>query len=391
MRVLVSIIPGHGHFFPMLPMARALRDAGHEVVFSTSASYGPTVREHGFDAIASGIDFTQGALKAADGIERLEQTMFVDGPPVVTRDLLEHFSDDPPDVLLADMTDVGCQAAAEIAGISFGCIVHGPHTGGWPMGWFPLDLEERRQWLADSVRGRWDRIHEAHDSEPRDLWVGERAYDATLSLVQAPPSLGPWSYQDASHTAHPLRPEIHTSEADEAWRDRLPGDRPVVAVSLGTLFGTRELNEVIARAIVSIGATPVVATSFEVVVDGAVVVPWVSMDHLMDAADVFVHHGGWGVTTAGMVSGSPMVVVPQGADQFENADRLAACGAGVSVRPDDFSEATMATAVNKALDEPVYRLNAERLAGEVAAMPSAAECVPLVEELARTGGPILNR
>ncbi|MEX1279353.1 MAG: glycosyltransferase [Acidimicrobiia bacterium] len=391
MRVLFSIIPGHGHLFPMLPMARALVDAGHEVVFATSATYGQTVLEYGFEAIASGPDYTQGSLKASDGIEALERTMFVEGPAAVADDLLAQFADQPPDVLLADLSDLGCQAAAEIGGIPFGCVLHGGHTGGWPMGWMPLDLDERRQWLADGSRGTWDRIHEAHGAEARDLWVGERAWDATLGLVQAPPSLNPWPFRSLSHTAHPLRPEIHTSDVDDEWRAAVPAGRPVVAVSLGTLFGTAELNEVIARAILAAGATPVVATSLPVDVDGAVVVPWVSMDHLMEVADGFVTHGGWGVTTAGIVSGTPMVVVPQGADQFDNAAQLAICGAGVPVLPDECSEASVAAAVTRVLEEPVHRLNAERLAAEVAAMPSAPECVPLVEELARTGGPILNR
>lgn len=394
MRVLFSIIPGHGHFFPMLPMARALRDAGHGVVFASSASYGETIRSHGFEAIAVGPDFTQTTAKGEgtgpDVEGPLIQLMFIDGPPIVARDLLVHFEHDRPDVILADVTDVGCVVAASVAGVPVGCVLHGPVEGTLPLGFAPIDPGEREQFMDERFAGRWKRLHEEHGVEPPALWPGERLWMQTLTLVQAPPSLNPWSYRTASHTAHPLRPEIHTSEADSTWRDDLP-EGPIVGVSLGTLFGTRELNEVAARGIIAAGGTPVLATPFDVDVDGARTVDWVSMDHLMEASDAFVHHGGWGVTTAGIVSGTPMVVLPQGADQFDNAERLDICGAGVPVLPDDFSEEAVAAAVTKALTDPFVGLAAKRLADEVAAMPSAAECTPLIERLAETGGPVLNR
>lgn len=396
MRVLCSIIPGHGHFFPMLPMARALAAAGHEVVFATSATYGATVRDHGFEAIASGPDYTQATHRGSGTAEEIDaplvRLMFADGPRAVASDLLDHFAEGRrPDLLLVDRWELGCQAAASIAGIPFGCVHPGSRSGATPLGLLPFDREERSRARVEGLAGLWDRIHAEHGAEAPDLWPGEHPYDRSLSLVQAPPSLNPWPYPSASHTAHPLRPEIHTSDVDAAWRAEVPTGRPVVAVSLGTLFGTAELNEVIARAIVAAGATPLLATPLDVDVDGSVVAPWVSMDHLMEVADAFVTHGGWGVTTAGITSGTPMVVVPQGADQFENAERLAICGAGIPVLPDEFSEGVVAAAVGRALEDPVVRLNAERLADEVAAMPSATECVPLVERLAETGGPILNR
>src|SRR5690606_40128622 len=60
LRVWISIVPGHGHFFPMVPLARALERAGHEVTFCTSESYAETVVDHGFAALGVGLDYTQG-------------------------------------------------------------------------------------------------------------------------------------------------------------------------------------------------------------------------------------------------------------------------------------------------------------------------------------------
>ncbi len=49
MRVLLTSCPSYGHVNPMLPLARAARDAGHEVVVATGAELVPEIERHGFD------------------------------------------------------------------------------------------------------------------------------------------------------------------------------------------------------------------------------------------------------------------------------------------------------------------------------------------------------
>ncbi len=48
MRVLASTTAGAGHLGPLVPFARALVDAGHEVVMAAPASFGPAVEQAGF-------------------------------------------------------------------------------------------------------------------------------------------------------------------------------------------------------------------------------------------------------------------------------------------------------------------------------------------------------
>ena len=48
MRMLVSTTPGLGHLLPMLPLARAARDRGHEVVIAAGTSLAEVVAEAGF-------------------------------------------------------------------------------------------------------------------------------------------------------------------------------------------------------------------------------------------------------------------------------------------------------------------------------------------------------
>lgn len=48
MRILVSTTPGAGHLLPMLPLARAARDRGHEVVIAGGSSLAEIVANAGF-------------------------------------------------------------------------------------------------------------------------------------------------------------------------------------------------------------------------------------------------------------------------------------------------------------------------------------------------------
>jgi UDP:flavonoid glycosyltransferase YjiC (YdhE family) len=136
----------------------------------------------------------------------------------------------------------------------------------------------------------------------------------------------------------------------------------------------------------------VAVSSFDLGIDdpNVVLTRWVSMDRLLERSDVVVHHGGWGSTIAGLITGTPAIAVPLGADQFVNTARLASVGAARQVDVSGIED-QLGRALRSVLDEPVYRLNAERLAAEIAAMPAAAEVVPLVERLAEDGRPILNR
>ena len=49
MRVLFSTTAGAGHFGPMVPFAKACRDAGHEVKVAAPASFAPAVAATGLD------------------------------------------------------------------------------------------------------------------------------------------------------------------------------------------------------------------------------------------------------------------------------------------------------------------------------------------------------
>jgi UDP:flavonoid glycosyltransferase YjiC (YdhE family) len=56
MRVLFTTLPGYGSFQPLVPIARALIDAGHEVAVAASAAYCQVVARAGFRCVPAGFD-----------------------------------------------------------------------------------------------------------------------------------------------------------------------------------------------------------------------------------------------------------------------------------------------------------------------------------------------
>ncbi|REK10980.1 MAG: glycosyltransferase [Actinobacteria bacterium] len=391
MKVLFSIIPGHGHFFPYLPLARALVADGHEVVFATSDMYGETIREYGFDAIGVGIDYTQGSVEFEDGnAEPVEKIMFVDNPPRVLADLLDYLPDSGVDVLLSDPTENGGMVAAEASGISWGGVVPGRRGGFYP-GFVPFEDSDRPDSDYFGAYQTMRSLRSAAGLEPREYLFGEFPYDRTFSLCMAPESFNGWPLPAQHHTSHPLRPEVHRSDSDDQWLEGLPDDLPVVSISFGTLFGSPELYSDAAQAALETGARVVVSSSYEIDVedDRLTKVKWVSMDRLLERSDVFVHHAGWGSTVAALATGTPSIVVPIGADQFANAQGFKNTGAGARVARDQVGS-DLADALASVLKDDVYRLNAERVQAEIEAMPSARDVIPLIERLA-TDGVVLNK
>lgn len=396
MRIWFSVIPGHGHFFPMIPLARALSTAGHDIAFCTSPSYGATVRAHGFEAIAVGPDYTQtdekgDATDPAEVTARLVEKMFVAAPPLILDDLTTIFEDTRPDAMLMDPVEFGSMVAAEAADIPWGSVMNVVRSMRLP-GRLPFDADERTVLLEERITGPFEAMRRRAGLEKGRLLLGEDPADRTLVLTMAPPSLEAWPHRWMSHTSHPLRPEIHTSDSDDTWLDSIPDDRPMVAVTLGTLFGSAELYGRTIEAALSTGARVVAATGFDLDIEHPrlTTTKWVSMDRLLDRSTVVVHHGGWGSTIGALATGTPAVVMPLGADQHHQAARLVSVGAAVGIDHNRIS-GELPQAVHTVLDNPVFELNALRLRREIEAMPAAKDVVPLIERLAEDGPPILNR
>jgi UDP:flavonoid glycosyltransferase YjiC (YdhE family) len=105
---------------------------------------------------------------------------------------------------------------------------------------------------------------------------------------------------------------------------------------------------------------------------------------ILPHTSAMVGHGGFGTTIAGLAHGVPMVVVPLFAlDQHYNAEAVARAQAGIVLAGGPAALGALRPALERVLTERSYAAGARTVAADIARLPDAARCVPLLEEIAR--------
>ncbi len=80
---------------------------------------------------------------------------------------------------------------------------------------------------------------------------------------------------------------------------------------------------------------------------------------LLPKVDVFVTHGGWNSVNEALYNDVPMVICPQGKDQFMNAETIEKLGAGKALH--ELTPERVRTAVDNLLADRAYRRKAEEI------------------------------
>jgi MGT family glycosyltransferase len=88
-----------------------------------------------------------------------------------------------------------------------------------------------------------------------------------------------------------------------------------------------------------------------------------------------VAHSGAGTMLGALAHGVPQLLLPHGAEQHINAEACRRAGAALVLEPDDIAAPAIRSALQRVLHEPGFAQAARRLAGEIAAMPSADDAL----------------
>ena len=377
MRILFSGVPALGHLLPLVPLARAAQAAGHDVALLTSggmreplATELPTVPVLTAGPMPPDL-FSEVArrIPGSDPANRPEPAAvaeFFAGTRVdlTVDDAVRAARGWAPDVVVADAVDlVGPLVAAEL-GVPYAIVAFGPEVP-----------EEFRRPMAELVLPRY----------------AERGVVPTPPIALLDPT--PVSLQAPGWTQPPVtipfRSEPHSRpDAAAAEQPLAPvsarGGRPLVLVTLGTVFGDAALLTAILDGFQPDEADLVATVGVigERLDDSEHVrfVPFRPMRELLEGVDLVVAAAGAGTVLAAASVGVPMVLLPQGADQFINAARAAE--AGVAVVVDEPS--AVGPAVHRMLAERSHFAAARRLGDETAQRPSATDAVrELVERVER--------
>lgn len=104
---------------------------------------------------------------------------------------------------------------------------------------------------------------------------------------------------------------------------------------------------------------------------------------LLKHASAFIHHGGIGTLSQGLVAGVPQLIMAMAHDQPDNADRLERLGAGISLSVKQFTPERVTRELLRFLQEKTYRETAMRLAEKVSDTPNGENLMRWIESRSR--------
>lgn len=372
MKILFVPLPGIGHAFPMVPLAWALRTAGHDITFLAGFD-GVEIRNAGIpvvEAIPAGTsmmdDFADVLEEAPDIFEsmaHLTNEEILGLKPMVVRPW-DRYVDGYVKAAVEQRPDLIVYDPVFSAGMVAASLLDVPAIGhGYMLIRFTPDF--LREHAADAF--------ERHNADlPRRL--------ATVEI--GPPSLmeagsSTWDTQYIPYNGGSVLPE---------WLGERP-QRPRVAISLGTPLPHRSsagrFDRILAAAAevdAEFALTVNEATASTLSLpDNVRATGWVPLFNLLQTCSAVIHHGGSGTMFTTAVSGLPQMIIPEGADNDYNARLLRDFGCGLHVGPKHVS----AEHIRTLLDEPALRDGAVRLRAEMTAMRTPAAVVPEIVAFAR--------
>jgi UDP:flavonoid glycosyltransferase YjiC (YdhE family) len=110
---------------------------------------------------------------------------------------------------------------------------------------------------------------------------------------------------------------------------------------------------------------------------------WLPLTQLLPRCSLVICHAGSGTLLAGLAAGLPLLLLPRGADQFENSAASERAGVARVVAPETLTADAIADGVEQLLMCVTYREAAARVRADIEAMPAPSDVVPLLEQLAR--------
>ncbi|GAA4542288.1 activator-dependent family glycosyltransferase [Amycolatopsis samaneae] len=407
MRVLFTTYPEPTVFQPMVPLAWALRTAGHEVRVAAQPLFADTVTAAGLTAVPAGRERTNTwrRLLSLDPAEAEADRAGLPSPydaavrPVEDRAelcagyerMIEHghklnnFALVPglvefarawqPDLVIWEATTYAGAIAAKACGAAHARFL-------WSLDVFGVTRQRFRALgpgpdpLADWL-GAYGRKYGFEFGE--DLVTGELTLDALPASLRLDANLDYRSMRYVPYGGPASVPD---------WLRRRP-DRPRIGLTLGTsateqfagyTVSVAEILAELSTLDVEVVATVADSAALGPIPDNARVVPFVPLDALAPTCDVVIDHAGPGTFLTVARHGVPQLTVPWTFDEPELAARAAAQGGSLTLPGDRATPTAVREHVLRLLTEPGFRDRAAALRKEIHALPAPNDLVTELEE-----------
>jgi UDP:flavonoid glycosyltransferase YjiC (YdhE family) len=378
MRIMISTRAGAGHFGPLIPFAKAFLRNNDEILVTAPAEAAPMIAEAGFDhhVIPPPPPHDRDAKFAkARQMSYDEANAYVVGELFIRIDaraayphMLAAIEEYEPDIVVLEASEFAAALAAEAAGVPAVCV--------------GITQASHMRVLGGTVAAALDELRAEFGLEP----------DPDLERLNAVPyfTLVPEQLEDpaAPGPADALRFRVEDDvprPLPDWWENTA---WPLVYVTFGSVAPSMDyFPELYRDALDALALLPVrvlvtVGRDRDPAEIGPVaanvhVARWVPQADVMPHAAAMVCHGGSGTVTMGLAAGVPMAVLPLFADQPHNARRVADLGAGVMVE----RVTGLADAVRRLLVDATYHESAQRIAAEIAELPTVDAAAAIVRHV----------
>ncbi|MCP2164135.1 glycosyltransferase [Goodfellowiella coeruleoviolacea] len=386
----------------MLPLARALAEAGHEVLVAAPSalesvfanepvrvrSVIPDMVEQLRHRMEQGGSPVPPDFDPASFDMRQMAVMMVAGPQVTEnyRLLLPLAQEFGPDLVLRDGGELAVSLVAETLGIPHLSVPSGMGNAVDPALVLPA-LNERRAEVGLPT-----------SDDPYSIYrYGRIDCMPPRFSFAVDPHPEPFAYRQPATVAR--------DEVLPEWLAELPADRPLVIAAIGTalplvqslnlgvdqlppqlagLFNTERTMAAIVAGLSAVDCTAVVATAGfpvpeELVGDNVRLVDRFPQPLLLQCAQLFLTHGGYNSVRESVGAGVPMAVLPQFGDQPHNADRVQELGLGARVA--EASAEEIARTCTRLLADASVTARARQAQRQMLALPPIQAAVADLERL----------
>jgi MGT family glycosyltransferase len=423
--------PFAGHLHPAIAIAHALRARGHSVGFYTGVAFGPIVEGEGFQffpfekidedrlTVLASSDFSASwslwrKLRSAKEAQARAREWLLGTIPPQLADLDPVLANWRPDVVICDLSfwspilvlRESRQSPVAVLSVVAACILPGPDAPNWGRGaprprnqLMRLRVRGQRtffKWLSAGFRRDVNALRRHYGLPALRQSVTEFAGQMPLYLVPSTPEYD-YSRRDLPPSVHYVGPCLWDKPNQAPmpeWLAQIRRDQPLIYVTEATI-GTTDpfLLKAAARALRDLPVQVVMTTgkqrdpndlSFEVAAPNIRVESYVPQSDLLPKVSVMVTLGGSGGVLAALKAGVPLVIVPTEWDRPENAQRVVEAGAGLRIDPKQCTPERLRAAVERVLNEPSFRKNAQRLASDFARYGGPARAARLLEDLSST-------
>jgi rhamnosyltransferase subunit B len=418
-RIVLATLGSPGDLHPFLAIGAELRARGHEIIVATSALYRGQVSAAslGFAPVRpdrspnqQDPDFVDRVIRERATPGAVFRAMFLPSLRESVEDLLG--ATEGADLVVAHTLASAARLAAEVRGLPWVSAVMqpmgyfsayeppliGPRAISWvlhrlgPGATRPVLRLSRR--LTDAWTKEWRSLRaELGLATVKDhpLWEGQ--HSAIRSLGLFPRVLGEpqpdWPAQ-ARVTGFPFYRPPHQS-LDPKLRQFLEYGEPPLVFTLGTtaINDPGSFFEESAAAVKGLGYRAIFFVgqgnqqSFEDISPGAIAVSYAPHQMVFPLARAIIHQGGIGTLSEALLAGKPMLIMPYGHDQADNAWRASRLGVARVVPRRRYQGAVVVRELCRLLDDLTASVTAQQVSREVARERGSQHAADLIEAALR--------